>query len=83
MKKASLYLSVAVFLGALGVSWLTHGTGVIQNDTARNIYIPKELTIGWEVYTTFYVPSFTLTLILVAAIILTAIGILGGYRRVG
>ncbi|HEX6000418.1 MAG TPA: DUF2231 domain-containing protein [Hyphomicrobiaceae bacterium] len=37
--------------------------------------------LGWEVYTTFYVPSFTLTLILVAAIILTAIGILGGYRR--
>ncbi|HEX6000417.1 MAG TPA: ethylbenzene dehydrogenase-related protein [Hyphomicrobiaceae bacterium] len=49
MKKASLYLSVAVFLGALGVSWLTHGTGVIQNDTARNIYIPKELTMPLQV----------------------------------
>jgi hypothetical protein len=39
--------------------------------------------LGWEVYTTFYVPNVTLALILVAAIILTAIGILGGYRRVG
>jgi hypothetical protein len=39
--------------------------------------------LGWEVFTTYYVPSFTLALILVAAIILTAIGILGRYRRVG
>jgi hypothetical protein len=49
MKKALLYLSVATFLGALGVSWLTHGTGVVQNDTSRNIYIPKELTMPLQV----------------------------------
>jgi hypothetical protein len=36
--------------------------------------------LGWEVYTTFYVPNVTLTLILFAAIILTAIGILGRRR---
>jgi hypothetical protein len=32
---------------------------------------------GWEVYTTYYVPNVTLALILVAAIVLAAIGILG------
>lgn len=38
--------------------------------------------LGWEVYTTFYVPNVTLVLILVGAVILTAIGILGGRRMV-
>lgn len=37
--------------------------------------------LGWEVYTTFYVPDVTLAVILVAAIVLTAIGILGRRRR--
>ena len=32
---------------------------------------------GWEVYTTYYVPNVTLAVILAAAIILAAIGILG------
>ena len=49
MKKVLLYLAVAIFLGALGVSWLTHGTGVVQNDIARNIYIPKDLTMPLQV----------------------------------
>jgi hypothetical protein len=33
--------------------------------------------LGWEVYTTFYVPNVTLGVILLAAVVLTAIGILG------
>jgi hypothetical protein len=49
MRKALLYLAVAVFLGALGISWLTHGTGVVGNDIARNIYIPKDLTMPLQV----------------------------------
>jgi hypothetical protein len=49
MKKALLYLSIAIFLGVLGLSWLTHGTGVVGNDIARNIYIPKELTMPLQV----------------------------------
>ena len=36
--------------------------------------------LGWEVYTTYYVPNFTLVVILIAAIILVAIGILGRRR---
>ena len=49
MKKALLYLSIAIYLGVLGLSWLTHGTGVFGNDIARNIYIPKELTMPLQV----------------------------------
>ncbi len=36
--------------------------------------------LGWEVYTTYYVPNITLAAILVAAAALTAIGILGRRR---
>ena len=36
--------------------------------------------LGWEVYTTFYVPNVTLALILIAALILTGIGILSRRR---
>jgi len=36
--------------------------------------------LGWEVYTTYYVPNFTLAVILIAAIVLAAIGILGRRR---
>ncbi len=36
--------------------------------------------LGWEVYTTYYVPDFTLAAILIAAIILTVMGILGRRR---
>jgi hypothetical protein len=49
MKRALLYLAVAIFVGVLGLSWLTHGTGVIKNDIARNIFIPTELTTPLQV----------------------------------
>jgi hypothetical protein len=39
--------------------------------------------LGWEVYTTFYVPNVTLVAILIAAVSLTAIGILGRRGLVG
>jgi hypothetical protein len=39
--------------------------------------------LGWEVYTTFYLPSLTLGVILIAAVALTAIGILGRRRFEG
>jgi hypothetical protein len=38
--------------------------------------------LGWEVYTTFYVPNVTLPVILIAALILTAVGVLGRRRLV-
>ncbi len=49
MKRIALYVALALFLGTLGLSWLTHGTGVIKNDLSQNIYIPKELTMPLQV----------------------------------
>ena len=37
---------------------------------------------GWEVYTTYYVPNFTLVAILIAAIILAAIGVFSRTRPI-
>jgi len=44
-----LYLSLVIFVGLLVTSWLTHGTGVIRNDLARNIFIPDEYTMPLQV----------------------------------
>ena len=49
MKRSLIYLVVAIFLAVLGMSWLTHGTGVIKNDIARNIFIPEDLTMPLQV----------------------------------
>ena len=49
MKRMLLYLSIVIFFGMLGVSWLSHGTGVVKNDPARNIYIPEELMMSLQV----------------------------------
>jgi hypothetical protein len=50
MKRLALYAAHAIFVGALGYSWLTHGTGVVRNDPARNISIPAKLTVPLEVW---------------------------------
>jgi hypothetical protein len=49
MRRLGLYAALALFVGVLGLSWLTHGTGVIKNDISQNIYIPKELTMPLQV----------------------------------
>ncbi len=49
MKRTLLYLSIVIFVGVLGLSWLTHGTGVIKNDVSRNVYIPDNLTMTLQV----------------------------------
>ena len=49
MRRIGLYAALILFVGALGLSWLTHGTGVIKNDTSQNIYIPKDLTMPLQV----------------------------------
>ena len=49
MKRIALYAALALFIGALGISWLTHGTGVIKEDLSQNIYIPKQLTMPLQV----------------------------------
>lgn len=48
-KRTLMYPALAIFVGAIGWSWFTHGTGVVEDDLERNIYIPKELTIPLQV----------------------------------
>ena len=49
MRRLALYLLPALFVGILVASWVTHGTGVIKNDLARNIFIPETLTTQLQV----------------------------------
>jgi hypothetical protein len=44
-----LYAAVLLFLGALAVSWITHGTGIVRNDPERHIAIPSPLTMPLQV----------------------------------
>jgi hypothetical protein len=44
-----LFVAVALFGGALLLSWLTHGTGVVKDDPKRSISVPKQLTVPLQV----------------------------------
>ena len=44
-RRRALIFVTALFGAALLLSYLSHGTGVVRNDTARNIWIPSELTM--------------------------------------
>lgn len=49
MTNFRLLLAVVLFVGALSVSWFTHGTGVVENDPERNISIPEQLIVPLQV----------------------------------
>jgi hypothetical protein len=49
MRQRLLFASVVVFLAALGLAFLTHGTGVVRGDPERSISIPTELTMPLQV----------------------------------
>lgn len=49
MRRVGLLASGALFLGALGYSWLTHGTGVVRNDPEHHVSIPATLTVPMQV----------------------------------
>ena len=51
MQGKPIWLGVtsAIFLFGLGVSWLTHGRGVVRNDVAKHVSIPTTLTVPMEV----------------------------------
>ena len=53
MKRLGVYLSLALFLGALAYSWITHGTGIVRNDPAHNVSIPSTLTVPLEVWAAY------------------------------
>jgi hypothetical protein len=41
--------ALALFGSALLLSWLTHGSGVVRDDPARNISVPRTLTVPLQV----------------------------------
>ncbi len=47
--QALLLPAVAIFVGALGIAWFTHGTGVVKDDAKRHISVPKTLTVPLSV----------------------------------
>lgn len=49
MRKLLVYLSIVIFLAVLGLSWITHGTGIVRNESDRQISIPKPLTVPLQV----------------------------------
>ncbi len=49
MRRMFLYLSLIIFVGVLGVSWVTQGTGIVKNDPTRNIYIPQQPMMSVQV----------------------------------
>ena len=48
-RRALLYSALAIFLGALGLSWFTHGQGVVNDDPKHHIAIPSPLTMTLQV----------------------------------
>jgi Predicted membrane protein (DUF2231) len=67
---------VALALGALGVALLTI-TGTLGGSLAGNPSGVSDLVraLGWEVYTTFYVPNATLWVMFAAAAVLLVLGV--------
>ena len=49
MKRSVLPIASVLFVGGLLASWATHGTGIVQDDPARNIAIPDTLTVPLQV----------------------------------
>ncbi len=48
-RRTSLIIAAALFVAVLLLSLITHGTGVVRNNPARNIWIPSELTMPLQV----------------------------------
>lgn len=48
-RRTGLYVALTLFGGGLLLSWLTHGSGVVRDDPARGISIPKQLTVPLQV----------------------------------
>ena len=53
MRRLLLLSSYLLFGLVLVLAWFSHGTGVIKNDPARNIYIPEDLTMPLQVMSAY------------------------------
>ena len=52
-RRTAILVVTGLFIAALLLSLLTHSTGVVRNDPARNIWIPGELTMPLQLQVAF------------------------------
>ena len=52
-RRTAILVVTGMFFAALLLSLLTHSTGVVRNDPARNIWIPAELTMPLQLQVAF------------------------------
>jgi hypothetical protein len=52
-RRAAILVVTALFAAAMLLSLITHSTGVVRNDPARNIWIPPELTMPLQLQVAF------------------------------
>jgi hypothetical protein len=52
-RRTAILVVTGLFTAALLLSLLTHSTGVVRNDPARNIWIPSELTMPLQLQVAF------------------------------
>ncbi len=52
-RRTAMIVVTGMFFAALMLSLLTHSTGVVRNDPARNIWIPAELTMPLQLQVAF------------------------------
>lgn len=73
---------IMLLLAALGVGLQTL-TGTIGGSLAGNPSGVSSIVraLGWEVFTTFYLPGWLLAVVVLAALALVAAGLLGGRAR--
>lgn len=71
------------FLSAVGIGLLTI-TGTLGGSTAHNPSAVSDVVrflLGWEIYTTLYVPALTLVILIIASIVLVSLALWGRYRH--
>ncbi len=73
---------IVLGLAALGAGLLTI-TGTLGGHLAGSPTAVSKIVrwLGWEVYTTFYVPNFMLALLVITAVVLAVMGVVGRQRR--
>ena len=73
-----LWRWVMLGLGVLGVSLQTI-TGTLGGYLAGNPSIVSEIVrrLGWEVFTTFYLPNWDLAAVVISAVVLAVLGMVG------
>ncbi|MBI2295990.1 MAG: heme ABC transporter permease [Betaproteobacteria bacterium] len=77
-----LWRWVMLGLAALGVGLQTI-TGTLGGYLAGNPSIVSEIVrrLGWEVFTTFYLPNWVLAAVVISAVALAALGMVGARAR--